>query len=100
MISWVAMDRIVERQRATDAAYREQSAEKVLRSDAKGLTDGELLAKLLSFGIELDRSSLERLCDQALSAEEIAEPLLDERTFHGRQQQMESDWIWVCLSAL
>ena len=53
-----------------------------------------------SFGIELDRPSLERLCDQALSAEEIAQPLLDQRTFHGRHEQMESDWIWICLSAL
>ena len=48
----------------------------------------------------LDRPSLERLCDQALSAEEIAQPLLDQRTFHGRHEQMESDWIWICLSAL
>ena len=45
MISWVAMDRIVERKRAADAGYRKQAAEKVLRSDAKRLTDGELLAK-------------------------------------------------------
>ena len=48
----------------------------------------------------MDRPSLERLCDQALSAEEIAQPLLDQRTFHGRHEQMESDWIWICLSAL
>ena len=100
MISWVAMDRIVERKRATDAAYRKQGADKVLRSDARRLTDGELLAKLRSFGIEMDRSSLERLCDEALSAEEIAQPLLEGRTFHGRKQEMDSDWIWICLSAL
>jgi tetratricopeptide (TPR) repeat protein len=100
MFSWVAMDRIVERKRAEDAAYRGQAAGKVLRSDAKRLTDGELLAKLSSFGIDLDRASLERLCDQALSAEEIAQPLLNQRTFHGRHEQMESDWIWICLSAL
>ena len=100
MISWVAMDRIVERKRAADADYRKQAAGKVLRSDARRLTDSELLAKLRSFGIEMDRPTLERLCDQALSAEEIAQPLLDQRTFHGRQQQMESDWIWICLSAL
>jgi len=100
MISWVAMDRIVERKRAADAGYRNQAAGKVLRSDAKRLTDGELLAKLSSFGIALDRLSLEQLCDQALSAEEIAQPLLDQRTFHGRHEQMESDWIWICLSAL
>src|SRR5215831_20329248 len=100
MISWVAMERIVERKRAADAAYRKQGADKVLHSDAKRLTDGELLDKLASFGIELDRPSLERLCNQALSAEEIAQPLLDQRTFHGRHEQMESDWIWICLSAL
>jgi len=100
MISLVAMDRIVERKRAADAGYRKQAAGKVLRSDAKRLTDSELLSKLSSFGIELDRPSLERLCDQALSAEEIAQPLLDQRTFHGRHEQMESDWIWICLSAL
>jgi len=93
------MDRIVERKRAEDAAYRKQSAGKVLRSDAKLLTDGDLLAKLRSFGIEMDRSSLERLCSQALSAEEIAQPLLDQRSFHGKQQHMESDWIWICLAA-
>ncbi len=100
MMSWVAMDRIAEEQRAVDAAYREQGADKVLRSDAKRLSDRELLDKLRSFGIELDRPSLKRLCDGALSAEEIAQPLLDERTFHGRREQMESDWIWICLSAL
>ena len=100
MFSWVAMERIVERERATDAGNRKQAGGKVLRSDARRLTDGELLAKLSSFGIELDRPSLERLCDQALSAQEIAEPLLDQRTFRGRDAQMESDWIWICLSAL
>ena len=63
MISWVAMDRIVERKRAADAGYRKQGADKVLRSDAKRLTDGELLAKLRSFDIEMDLPTLERLCD-------------------------------------
>jgi hypothetical protein len=100
MISWVAMDRIVERKRAADAGYRKLSAGKALRSDAGRLTDGELLARLSSFGIELDRPALGRLIDRALSAEEIARPLLNQRIFRGRQEQMESDWIWVCLSAL
>jgi hypothetical protein len=96
----VAIDRFAEKERARDAKFRKQSADKVLRSDAKPLTDDELLAKLRSFDIELDRLSLERLCRQALSAEEIATPLLDRRTFRGRQAEMESDWIWVCLTAL
>ena len=100
MFSWVAIDRFAEKERTKDATFRKQSADKVLRSDAQPLTDDDLLAKLRSFGIELDRPSLERLCREALSAEEIATPLLDQRTFHGRQAEMESDWIWVCLTVL
>jgi tetratricopeptide (TPR) repeat protein len=34
----------------------------VLRSDSRQLTDDDLLAKLRSFGIELDRPSLEQMC--------------------------------------
>src|SRR6516164_4727145 len=94
MLSWVAMDRIVEKQRAGDATYRKPSERKVLRSDAQPLSDDDLLAKLRSFGIELDRVSLERLCLKALSAEEIATPWLEQRN---RPAEIESDWIWVCL---
>ena len=100
MSSWVAIDRFAEKERARDAKFRKQNADKVLRSDAKPLTDDELLAKLRSFDIELDRPWLERRCREALSAEEIATPLLEQRTFHGRQGEMESDWIWVCLTTL
>ena len=85
MISWVAMDRIVERKRATDATYRKQAAEKVLRSDAKRLTDGELLAKLRSFGIELDRPFAGAALRAGAVGRRDRPPLLDQRTFHGRQ---------------
>jgi len=81
MISWAAINRIVERRRASDAEYRRQTAGRPVRSDAERLTDGELLARLRSFDITLDRPTLERLSDQALSAEEIVAPLLDQRTF-------------------
>ena len=77
MISWVAIERVVEQKRATDPEYRRESEGKLLRSDARRLTDDELLAKLRGFGITLDQSELGRLCGQALSAEEIARPLLD-----------------------
>jgi tetratricopeptide (TPR) repeat protein len=100
MISWVAMDRIIERKRASDALYRKQVAGRPLRSDTNLLSDGDLLAKLRSFGIGLDRSSLEQLCRQALSAEEIAKPLLDQRTFLSKREELESDWIWICLVTL
>ena len=99
MISWVALDRVVETERAADSGFRHKSAGKTVRSDAMALTDDELLAKLRGFGIELERSSLERLCAHALSAEEIAKPLLDQHTSRGKLQ-MESDWVWVSLCAL
>jgi tetratricopeptide (TPR) repeat protein len=101
MISWAAMNRIVEREMASDAKYRRQvAAGRPLRSDAKRLTDGELLAKLRSLGVEIDRPALERLCEQALSAEEIAKPLLERRALKSRREALEGDWIWIALVTL
>lgn len=100
MISWVAIDRISEKQKASDAEYREKMAGRPMRSSAKYLSDGELLAKLRSFGIELDRSSLEGLCDESLSAQEIARPLIAKCAFKTTKEEMEGDWIWVCVEAL
>jgi tetratricopeptide (TPR) repeat protein len=100
MISWVAMDRIVERKMADDAEYREKVADRPVRLRGRYLSDGELLDKLRSFGVELDRSSLEGLCDEFLSAEEIARPLISKCAFKTTREQMEGDWIWVCVDAL
>ncbi len=85
---------------ATDAEYREKVAGRPLRSATRFLNDGELLARLRSFGIELDRSSLCSLCDEYLSAEEMARPLIAKQVFKTRKEELEGDWIWVCLEAL
>jgi len=69
---------------------------KAARVQAKRLTDGELLTKLRSFGIEVDRAWLGRECERALSAEEIAGQLMDQNGSRGE----ESDWIWICVTAL
>jgi tetratricopeptide (TPR) repeat protein len=100
MISWVAINRIAERAFTADAKYRKQAAGRPLRLDAQQLTDGELLAKLHSFGIDLDRALLGRLCEETLSAEEIARPWLESRTFKTKREAIEGDWIWICLVAL
>ncbi len=94
------MERVVEREMASDANYRKRAEGRPLRRDATPLTDEELLAKLRSFGIEIDRQSLERLCGEALSAEEICTPLLERATFRDRHQRMDQDWIWICVHAL
>jgi tetratricopeptide (TPR) repeat protein len=100
MISWVALDRATEKRIVSDAKYGEQAAGRPLRSQVRLLTDNESLAKLRSFGIELDRASLERFCERALSAEEIAQPLLDRHVSKTQCASLESDWIWICLEAL
>ena len=96
MLSWVAVERIYEREILPDPKLRKEAGPRPLRADARRLTDGELLAKLRSFRIEIDRAWLERKCQQALSAQEIADPLMDQ----GGHRGLESDWIWICVATL
>ena len=94
MLSWVAMERIYEREVLPDAKLRKQAGARPLRAHGNRLTEGELLAKLRSFGIEIDQTWLERECERALSAQEIAGPLMS------TNRGAESDWIWICVANL
>jgi tetratricopeptide (TPR) repeat protein len=96
MLSWAAMERIYEREILPDAKLRKQAGVRPLRVHANHLTDEELLARLRSFDLEIDRGWLERNCERALSAEEIAGPLMDQ----SRSRGQESDWIWICVATL
>jgi hypothetical protein len=100
MLSWMTMERIMEREMAINGKYRKQVARRPRRSDAKGLSDEQLVAKLHSLGVEIDRPGLERLSEQALSAEELARPLLKRRAFRNRHEELEGDWIWIGLATL
>jgi len=100
VLSWAAMNRIVEQTAESDAEYRKGLGDRPLRSQARRMTDRELLARLASFGIEIDRPSLARLCSDALSAEEVARPLIEQRTFATCDEELQGDWIWICLAAL
>ena len=64
-MSWVTIDRICEEKSHSDQGISRLLAEsgRPLRSHAAGLSDEQLLAKLRSFGLDLDRAGLERLCD-------------------------------------
>lgn len=55
MLSWAALNGLVEEKAASDAKYRQEIAGRPLRSHAARMTDPELLDKLRSFGVELDR---------------------------------------------
>jgi hypothetical protein len=70
---------------------------KPLRSSAEPLSDDELLAKLRDFGLDVDRDGVERLCAGALSAEEVAGPIVDKLKL---ADDMTVDWVWISLLAL
>lgn len=71
-----------------------------LRSDLKQLTDEQLLAKLSSFNIELDRTSLGALCEQNLGAEQVAKRLIDAATFKAQIGQSDRRQIENCVARL
>ena len=101
-ISWVTLDRFCEEQRGTDDEIGRLIADnnRPLRSSAADLSDEELLEKLGSFGLHFDRDSLEQLCAGAFSAEEVARPLIKSCGFRSDKEQVEGDWIWICLVSL
>lgn len=70
------------------------------RSDAATLSDEQLLEKLRGFGLDADRAELERLCEGALSVEEVAQPLCDRFGARAGEGQPNPDWIWLCLLEL
>jgi tetratricopeptide (TPR) repeat protein len=70
------------------------------RSDAAKLSDEQLLEKLQGFGLEGDRAELERLCEGALSAEQVALRLLDRCGAGAREGRPHEDWVWLCLLEL
>ena len=71
-MSWVELDRIVSEEILRDDDIRRRVAEsgRPLRSQATGMSDDDLLAKLCGLGVDADREKLAGLCDGALSAEE------------------------------
>src|SRR5260221_559156 len=101
-MSWVTLDRICAEEMLSDEKIRRlvEGGNRPLRSRAEQLSDEELLDKLRGFGLDLDRPSLERLCESALSAEEVAGPLIDGCGFRDDSERMQGDWIWICLVCL
>ncbi|MGH3256321.1 MAG: SEC-C metal-binding domain-containing protein [Streptosporangiaceae bacterium] len=95
----MTLDRICREQARGDETIRGrlEASGRPLRSSAEHLSDDELLEKLCGFGFDLDRGSLEKLCEGVLSAEEVARRLLDKS---GIADSSESDWIWICLVSL
>jgi len=95
-ISWVTIERFAREQAGPPGSRPGRP----YRDDAQRLTDAQLLDKLRGFGIELDRAGLERLCQDALSAQEVASGLLDRHLSHSARGTQESDWVWLAVLTL
>ncbi|MHB8555994.1 MAG: hypothetical protein ACYDCB_10130 [Candidatus Dormibacteria bacterium] len=91
-----------EERRLSDPKTRRLIAKshRPLRSSAADLSDDEPVAKLAGFGLHFDRPSLEQLCQGALSAEEVAGPLMDSCGFRRDEERVQGEWIWSCLVSL
>jgi hypothetical protein len=93
---------MVEEQAAKDAGYRRdlKRTGKSTLSDARALTDSDLVGKLTEFNVHLDRDSFRRLCSQALSSEEIATSLMESEEFREAEKAIDDDWLWLSLTVL
>jgi len=98
-ISWVTIDRICQEEADAKEDVRRdlEHSGKPLRRSADSLSDDELLTKLRSFGLDVDRDGVERLCAGALSAEEVAAPIVDKLKL---VDETTVDWVWISLLAL
>jgi hypothetical protein len=98
-MSWVEIDRICQEKADAEEDFRREleRKERPLRSSAAPLSDDQLLAKLRELGLDVDRDGVERLCEGALSAEEVADPIVKKLNL---TNDMKGDWIWIILCAL
>jgi hypothetical protein len=97
-MSYVTLDRLCQEKVDKEGVPLELVRNgRPLRSSAEPLSDDELIAKLKDLGLDVDRDGVERLCEGALSAEEVARPLVKKLKL---SDDMVVDWVWISLCAL
>lgn len=71
---------------------------------AAAMSDDQIIAKLHSLGIKMDRKTMEKLCVNVFSVEELAEPFEEEfdeeNEGKGFDRERQGDWIWICFTEL
>ncbi len=99
-LAFIAVNRIVEEKAASDEAYREglRKKGKVVLADGRALSDDELLAKLASVGLALDRARFLRGTESFVSAEEMAEAVYDHPAL--KIPDADQDWVWIAFTCL
>ncbi len=99
-ISYIAIKRMVEQRMAVDKKYRKaiKKSGRIILSDTRKMSDLELLEKLRSFNVRLDRETFSKLFMKFLSAEEMSEWIIRKQNL--KFKGIEDDWIWICLTIL
>jgi len=99
-ISYIALNRIIEERMGNSEKYKEdiERSGKVVLSFEREMSDAELLEKLRSFNIVIDKNIFGELCKRFLSAEEMSEWFIKKQNLEFKG--METDWIWICLTIL
>ena len=100
MLSWVAVERMVDRQTESDRAYRKKVSRRPSRSAVRKLSEEALIGRLRDYGVDCDRDWLGALVRQHLSAEAIARSLGHRPDGGGERDGEETTWIWACISVL
>jgi len=66
-------------------------------SDGRAMSDTQLLEKLHSFNLEIDRTHFETLARRHFSAEGMSDELL-KKSRH--ELEVTADWVWIALACL
>jgi len=100
--SHIALNRVCENKAAADPAYRAELKRtgKTLLSEARGLSDEELLAKLRTLGITVNGETLRQACRDALSAQEVCATLVTPEVTKRFRGRFDQDWVWFCVVLL
>ncbi len=98
--SIITINRFVEQKAASDAAYREELRKRgrVTLACGRALSDEELLARLASLGIHLDRAEFLRRSEPFVSAEEMARAVSDDPRL--KIADRDQDWVWIAFTCL
>ena len=99
-ISFIALNRMVEERAARDKECREQLERKgkVTLSMGRRTSDEQILEKLKSANVDLDRNTLAEWSRAVMSAQELSEQV--RRQGYVRPKGMDDDWLWVGLTVL
>lgn len=100
LLSYSAMDRIVEERLANDPGFRKEFKKnnRPLLSHGRAMSEDALLAKLHKLGLVANRQELLRAFPLYISAQEMSEDLINEATSAIPDSQV--DWVWIALTCL